>query len=167
VTSRTEHRGRPSLNGIGSSPQLRLRLPDELLDALQGRAAIDGTTVSELARRLLTEGVSLASQTAAALGQLSGPLGIRLQQRRHAVLETATRHGIKNVRVFGSVARGQDNSDSDVDLLVDLPEGMGLIGLGRARADLERVLDAPVDLVPAGDLKGDVARSVAAEVVAL
>ncbi|MDT4894210.1 MAG: uncharacterized protein QOE97_3245 [Pseudonocardiales bacterium] len=71
------------------------------------------------------------------------------------------------MRVFGSVARGEDRPDSDVDLLVDLPQDMGLIGLGRARADLERILDARVDLIPASDLKSDIVPSVTAELVAL
>jgi len=55
--------------------------------------------------------------------------------------------------VFGSVARGQDRPDSDVDLLADLPPGMGLLGLGRVQAELEAILGSPVDLVPAGDLE--------------
>jgi hypothetical protein len=54
--------------------------------------------------------------------------------------------------VFGSVARGQDRPDSDVDLLADLPPGMGLLGLGRVQDDLEEILGARVDLV-AGTLK--------------
>ena len=45
-----------------------------------------------------------------------------------------------NLRVFGSVARGEDRPDSDVDLLVDLPPHMGLLGLGRVQADLEAIL---------------------------
>jgi uncharacterized protein len=43
--------------------------------------------------------------------------------------------------------------DSDVDLLVDLPPGLGLFGLGRVQADLEAILGTRVDLVPAQDLK--------------
>ena len=57
-----------------------------------------------------------------------------------------------NLRVFGSVARGLDRPDSDVDLLADLPPGMGLLDLGRVQADLEDILGTPVDLV-AGTLK--------------
>ena len=51
------------------------------------------------------------------------------------------------------MARGENRPDSDVDLLVDLPPDMGLLGLGRVQADLEAILGAKVDLVPAGDLK--------------
>lgn len=100
-------------------------------------------------------------------GQLTGPLGLRLTAHRREVLDVAAAHRLTNVRVFGSVARGEDRPDSDVDLLVDIPEGMGFIGLGRARADLERVLGADVDLIPAADLKEDVSLSIASDVVPL
>ena len=56
-----------------------------------------------------------------------------------------------NLRVFGSVARGEDRPDSDVDLLVDLPPDIGLLGLGRVQAELEAILGPKVDLVPASD----------------
>ena len=48
------------------------------------------------------------------------PLGRRLRQRRKKILATAAKHGASNVRVFGSVARGEDTPQSDIDLLVDL-----------------------------------------------
>lgn len=101
------------------------------------------------------------------LERLTGPVGRKLRRRQHQVIEAAAAHGITNLRVFGSVARGDDRPDSDVDLLADLPAELGLIGLGRAREELERVLDVPVDLVPAGDLKPDVAKRVEVESVAL
>jgi len=63
---------------------------------------------------------------------------------------------VTNLRVFGSVARGEDRPDSDVDLLVDLPPDIGLLGLGRVQAELEAILGAKVDLVPASDLKSAV-----------
>jgi len=69
--------------------------------------------------------------------------------------------------VFGSVARGEDQPDSDVDLLADLPSGMGLLGLGRLQAELEAILDGPVDLVPATNLKPGVCPRVEGELVAL
>jgi predicted nucleotidyltransferase len=100
-------------------------------------------------------------------GALSGPLGRRLWRRRQRVKRIAAEHGAGNVRVFGSVARGEDRLDSDVDLLVDLPAGMGLFGLGRLRADLERVLGARVDVVPADGLKPDVRAAVEADLVVL
>lgn len=75
--------------------------------------------------------------------------------------------GASNIRVFGSVARGDDGPDSDVDVLVDVDESVGLFALGRMRSAAERVLGAPVDIVPADSLKPDVRERVLAEAVPL
>jgi len=85
------------------------------------------------------------------------PVAKRLARHRRGVLEIAYRYGLSNVRVFGSVARGEETSESDVDLLVDVAPGVGLVDLARCERDLEALLRAPVDLVPAGDLKPGVA----------
>jgi hypothetical protein len=65
------------------------------------------------------------------------------------------------------LARGEDCADSDVDLLADLPPGMGLLGLGRVQADLEAILGAKVDLVPASDLKPNVRKRAERDLVPL
>ena len=90
------------------------------------------------------------------LSKLSGPIGRRLRRRRQAVISAAAAHGVSGLRVFGSVARGEDRPDSDVDLLVDLPAHMSMFGLARLQAELESILGARVDLVPSRDLKPDV-----------
>ena len=87
------------------------------------------------------------------LDRLSGPVGQRVRRRRDDIVAAAAAHGVSGLRVFGSVARGEDRPDSDVDLLADLPTGMSLFGLGRVQADLEAIVGTRVDLVPAGDLK--------------
>jgi predicted nucleotidyltransferase len=70
--------------------------------------------------------------------------------------------------VFGSVARGDDRPDSDVDLLADLPPGLGLLGFGRLLDDLERLLDGTrVDLIPESDLKPEVRDRVEREALPL
>jgi len=69
--------------------------------------------------------------------------------------------------VFGSVARGEDHADSDVDLLVDLPGEMGLFELGRLQSRLEKLLGSKVDLVPAADLKPGVRPRVYGDLVVL
>jgi len=71
------------------------------------------------------------------------------------------------VRVFGSVARGTETRGSDVDLLVDLPEDMGLFALGRLRLDLEDIVGAGIDLVPADGLRADVRSNVETDLVTL
>jgi len=87
------------------------------------------------------------------LSRLSGPVGQRVRRRRRDLIAAAAAHGVTNLRVFGSVARGTDRPDSDLDLLADLPPDMGLLGLGRVQAELEAIVGSQVDLVPAGDLK--------------
>jgi predicted nucleotidyltransferase/DNA-binding XRE family transcriptional regulator len=101
------------------------------------------------------------------LGRLTGPVGRRVRRRRAEIVAAAAAHGVANLRVFGSVARGEDHADSDVDLLIDVPAGMGLFGLGRVADDLEAVVGARVDLVPAGQLKPDVRRRAEHDLVAL
>ena len=101
------------------------------------------------------------------LDRLRGPLGRRLRAVRSDVKSVAQVHGATILAVFGSVARGEDDDDSDVDLLVELPSTMGLFGLARLRRDLERVLDAPVDLVPERDLKSGVRDTVISESIAI
>ena len=87
------------------------------------------------------------------LSRLSGPVGQRVRRRRQDLIAAAAAYGVTNLRVFGSVARGTDRPDSDLDLLADLPPDMGLLGLGRVQAELEAIVGSQVDLVPAGDLK--------------
>ncbi|HVN13117.1 MAG TPA: nucleotidyltransferase domain-containing protein [Kineosporiaceae bacterium] len=98
---------------------------------------------------------------------LSGPLGRIVRQRRRQVVAAAESHGASRVRVFGSVARGDDTEASDVDLLVRLAPGTGLLRLGRLVDDLERVLGVRVDVVPESDLKPDLRARVEAEAVPL
>lgn len=94
--------------------------------------------------------------------------------RRHAIdqnrlrLQRALRElGARNIRLFGSVARGDDGPDSDIDLLVDVAPDVGMFALGRMRSEAERVLGTSVDVVPANSLKPDVAERVLAEAIAL
>ena len=101
------------------------------------------------------------------LAKLTGPVGQRVRSRRRELTSAAATHGITNLRVFGSVARGRDRPDSDVDLLVDLPPDMSLFRLARAQGDLETILGVPVDLIPASDLKVGVRSRVERELIAL
>lgn len=85
-----------------------------------------------------------------------------LGRQRDAIVAAADRHGMSNVRLFGSVARGEDGPDSDVDLLVDLAPGVSLLDLARLEVELTDILGRPVDVVPARMLKPRVARTVEA-----
>lgn len=85
------------------------------------------------------------------------PLRARLEAHREELIAALEELGASNIRVFGSVARGDESATSDIDLLVDLAEDVGMFGLGTMRSTAERILDAPVDIVPASSLKPDVA----------
>ena len=93
----------------------------------------------------------------------SGPLARRVFQHREKIRDVVARHGLSNPRVFGSVARDEDAVDSDLDILIDVGPGVGLLTLARCERDLEALLGVRVDLVPADDLKPAVASSVLAE----
>ncbi len=106
-------------------------------------------------------------RTSASRGQLAGPLGQQVRRHKAALLGIAAARGVRITGVFGSVARGDDRPDSDIDLLVTLPEGIGLFELGRVAEELQILLGARVDLVPAVDLKAEVRRNVLADLVSL
>jgi predicted nucleotidyltransferase/DNA-binding XRE family transcriptional regulator len=101
------------------------------------------------------------------LRRLSGPVGRRVRHHRNDLVATAAEYGVSNLRVFGSVARGEDRPDSDVDLLADFPPGLSLSGLGRLEADLEAILGTRVDLIPAADLKPGVRQRVEPDLIPL
>ncbi len=69
--------------------------------------------------------------------------------------------------MFGSVARGEDAPSSDVDILVDLADEVGVVGLVGLERELSEILKRPVDVVPAAGLKPAVAKRVAHEAIAL
>jgi predicted nucleotidyltransferase/DNA-binding XRE family transcriptional regulator len=101
------------------------------------------------------------------LGLPNTRLGRRLRRHRRAVLRVAARRGARNVRVFGSVARGEDTDGSDVDLLVDLAAGVSLVSLAGLRRELTELLGVDVDVVPAATLKPGVRANVLAEAISL
>jgi len=94
-------------------------------------------------------------------------LGRRLRQHRRALLDAVALAGASNLRVFGSVARGQDGPDSDVDLLVDLPEDTSLFTVLALEGTLERILKVKVDLAPVSSLKPRVRAEALADAVAV
>jgi len=89
-------------------------------------------------------------------------LDVVLRQRRDEVVATAARHGAHNVRVFGSVAAGRDTPESDVDLLVDVDDTVGLMRLSALQLELEQILGRVVDVVPERSLRDEVRATVEA-----
>jgi len=62
---------------------------------------------------------------------------------------------VSNIRVFGSVARGEDGPESDVDILVDLLKPVGLIGLARIENAFSDIIGRHVEIVPTFALRSD------------
>jgi len=94
-------------------------------------------------------------------------MGRRLRRRRRAIIGACSERGATNVRIFGSVARGDDTATSDIDLLVDLDENVGLVALAGLRRELRELLDAEVDVVPVEALKPALQEQVTAEAIPL
>jgi len=69
-----------------------------------------------------------------------------LKQKRQQILELAQTHGVSNLRVFGSVARGDANAQSDVDFLVEMNTDCGLLERIALKQDLEALLNKKVDV---------------------
>lgn len=84
----------------------------------------------------------------------------RLPLLRDAIHRLAAQSGARDVRVFGSVARGEEHDGSDVDFLVALEPGRTLIDLARLELELEKLLGRPVDVVTEAGLREPI-RSVA------
>ena len=75
-----------------------------------------------------------------------------LQEKRLEILEIAKNYGASNIRVFGSVARGEANSDSDIDFLMDIKSGKNLLDRIALIQDLEDLLHCKVDVAKVENL---------------
>jgi len=111
--------------------------------------------------------VDLVAEPGQRRGLPDTPMGRRLRHLRRSIIDAAERRGATNVRVFGSVARGDDTSASDVDLLVDLRGDVGLLGLLGLEREIAETLKRDVDVVPAANLKVGLASQVLAEAIPL
>jgi uncharacterized protein len=76
----------------------------------------------------------------------------RLRERRAEVQAAAARRGASNLRIFGSVARGDDDAKSDIDFLVDFEASRSLVDVAGLILDLQDILGVPVDVVEASTL---------------
>lgn len=91
-----------------------------------------------------------------------------LRAQREAILTLSRQYGARRIRVFGSVARGEENLDSDVDFLVDFPPGYDLFAQRLPLGDrLAELLDRPVEIVPEHELNRYIRDSVLQEAVDL
>ena len=111
--------------------------------------------------------MSLVAVPGAARGLPDTPMGRRLRRRRKAVIAAAERGGATNVRLFGSVARGDDSESSDVDLLVDLDDRVGIVSLIGLERELGDIIGRRVEVVSAASLKPTLLPTVLDEAIPL
>ncbi len=90
-----------------------------------------------------------------------------LQTKREDILRTAAKYGAYNVRVFGSVARGEADEQSDIDLLVNMEKGRSLLDLAGLLIELEEMLGHDVDVVTEKGLRERIREHVLKEAVML
>ena len=92
-----------------------------------------------------------------------------IESHRHQLIELARKRGIGNLRVFGSMARGDADADadSDVDLLVTLPPGASALALGGLLMDAQELLGRRVDVVTEPALHPALRERVLASCIAL
>jgi hypothetical protein len=87
--------------------------------------------------------------------------------RKQEILAIADRYGAKNVRIFGSVARGDEQKDSDIDFLVDMEPGRSLFDLGGMLYELQEILGIEVDVVTEKGLRARIRDRVIEEAIPL
>lgn len=157
----------------------------DLLRKVRTRA---GLTQSELARRAGTSQAAVAryesgdvSPMVSTLERLLAAGGFHLDLRaevaqpvldqivghRQEIVDLVTARGASNPRIFGSIARGEADDGSDVDILVDFDTSHGLWPLIELADELEALLGRPVDIAPQELLKPEVARTALAEAIPL
>jgi uncharacterized protein len=90
-----------------------------------------------------------------------------LQEKRQQILALAEKYGAHNIRVFGSVARGEARLDSDIDFLVELEPGRSLFDLGGLLYELQLLLGVEVDVVTEKGLRPRIREHVLREAVPL
>lgn len=141
----------------------RAQVPQSVVSAYE--SAQREPSLDMLTRLTAAAGFDLRLELAPATAK--SPLQILIDRNRLQLRRELQKLGASRIRVFGSVARGEDGPDSDVDLLVDVDDGIGLFALGRMRSAAERVLGVAVDIVPSEGLKADVRERVLTESIAL
>jgi len=90
-----------------------------------------------------------------------------LKEKRETILEIAAKHGARNVRVFGSAARGEADEQSDIDLLVDMEPDRSLFDHAALWLDLQELLGRKVDVVTERGIKPRLRNRILEEAVPL
>jgi len=146
-----------------------------LADRLRSRAdAMLAKTVRDAARAGFSQR-EIAAATGRSQPEISrlirfrgtSPHGKKLRSSRQAVLNIAREYGLEDIEVFGSVARGTDNQESDIDLLYTSRKEQTLFTVAAAEAAMANVLGVNVDLVDRNSLKPNVESQARQEAIPL
>jgi predicted nucleotidyltransferase len=137
---------------------------------LAHRAGVPLSTVGRIERGTVSPTVQTLERLAEALGgRAAFVFATSLLELVHAhaaaVERICARHGASRPRVFGSAARGQDTSGSDIDVMVDLDQDADLLSLVRLERDLGALLGVDVDVVPRSAMAEGMRRAADAEAV--
>lgn len=90
-----------------------------------------------------------------------------IKQKRNEIISLAEKYGAYNIRIFGSVARGQENEDSDIDFLVDLRDERSLWDLGGLWVELNDLLKVRIEVFTENTLKDSIRRIASKEAIPL
>lgn len=167
--------GRRALEAVGATKgrldalRVEQRIAGSAFEAAVVVASETGSSQREIAARAGVSQPYIAQILAASRSRFvpRSKLGQVLASRRAQVVDIVRSYGAENVVVFGSVARGDDGPGSDIDLMVDIPEGMGLFTLAKMEREVRDALGVDVDLVPSRLVKAEVAASAKGSAVAL
>jgi len=148
-----------AMRRLESLSPARLQVADDFLAYLQERESNEAT--EELLRIPGPEKRIAAGR--------SQPMAIEglLKQKREDILRVAAQHGARNVRIFGSAARGDAGPGSDIDVLVDMDQGRSLLDLGGLWRGLNELLGMKVDVVTEKGLRHRIRERVLKEAIPL
>jgi len=125
-------------------------------------------SVSTLERLLRAAGAQLVLHIESApAANIGTELAAHVRRNRSEIKKVIKQHGGSNVRMFGSVARGEATAESDIDFLIDFDLTAGLLPIASMRAELADLLGRPVDVAPVDLLKTKVARNALREAIPL
>lgn len=111
--------------------------------------------------------VEILPSTDTSPNALGGPIGEKVTLHENKIKQILKSHRVSKAFIFGSVARRQDNPQSDVDLLIEIPPKMGFFEFSDLKRELEKLLEVKVDLIPADSLKPSIAKEVEGDLIAL
>nr|WP_315547019.1 nucleotidyltransferase domain-containing protein [Actinomyces oris] len=153
-----------SLAAVARETDEAVRQARGRLVAAVRKASRDGLSQKEIARL-----IGRSQPEVSRLLRFHGttPLAKQLRTARREVIETVKAAGGSNVRVFGSVATGQEHEGSDIDLLFRMDQPLGLMDLAGLEIELGTILHADVDLVPDTNIRPTMRERILSEAVPL